>query len=163
MIMAPTSQSAALVFTASTVLIGIAIVLISPTWKSIQNALVGMHPAQQRAAFDERNFGDERYRRRAWLLNTLYWGCGFLAASILLNLFGLIGITSTMLGFHLGPFVEENFNEGVLFVFLATGAFFPGVLLIGFVRVCEAIGFRLGRPSLLFITDGAFRRRQRRD
>ena len=151
MIMAPTSQSAALVFTASTVLIGLGLILIFPTWRSIQKALIGLTHEQQRLAFSERNFEGERYRRRAWLLNFLYWGCGFLVASIFFNLFGLLGTTSTMLGLHLGPFVEHNFNGGILCVFIGTGTFFPGVFLIGLVHVGEALMVRLGRPSLLFI------------
>ncbi len=163
MILAPTSQSAALVFTAATVLIGIAIVLISPTWKSIQNALAGMQPAQQRAAFNGRNFEDERYKRRAWILNFLFWGCASLAVSIFFNLFALLGITATMLGLHLGPFEIENFNWGIYFIFAGGFTFILGVFYIGLVRTGEAIAFKLGKPSLLFITDGAFRRRQRRD
>ena len=151
MVMPLTSESAALIFTAATVLIGIEIMLLSQTWRIIQKALAGLTPQQRRLAFKERNFEDTRYRRKAWLLNLLFDGCGSLTVSILFNLVAIIGISSTMLELHWGVYQADKFSWGVYSLQAGVATFAIGISFIGLALVREGIGFRLGRPSSLFI------------
>lgn len=144
-----TYPSPALVFTASTVLVGIAFILIPPTWRRIQSALDGLTPVERKRAFKLRHVKDKKRHDRASALNVLLWGCYFLGVSVSLNLLALIGIAATMLGLHLGPFQVENYNWGIWSVFIGVLFFVWGAFFIGYVRIWEVLRFKLGEPNPL--------------
>ena len=145
----PALPSPALLFTASTVLIGMAFFLIAPSWRSIRKALDGLTPAKRKSAFKVRKVKDKKRKDRALALNFLLLGCYCLGVSITFNLLALTGIAATMLELHLGPWQAENYNWGIWCVFIGIAFWVIGIICIGYVRIWEATRFKLGESSLL--------------
>ena len=143
------TASPSLVFTACTVLIGIAFVLIAPSWNRIKKTLGGLTKVQRIRAFTMRNVRNAKRKDRAFALNSLLIGCFLLGISIAVNLAALVGIAGMMLGLHLGPFQAENYVWGVWCVFIGIGFFVTGTYFIGIIRIWEVIRFKWGEPDPL--------------
>lgn len=142
-------ESAALIFTASTVIIVISIMLMSSAWrtlKEIQNVL----PTEQRRIyplFRLREIEDERERHKEVLKNLLWLGSLALGVNVFLNALSLIAIAGLLVGIYFGfrEVALENFNYARYTLFASPLILFIGVLLIGGYRFYEFIAMKAGR------------------
>lgn len=124
------------VFTASTVLIGIALVLLPPTWKTIrEKRLKYPHLHWGNLHFKTDKVQNKNFKSEITWLNTLVWGMMLLGSSIVPILAAITGIAFTMLNIHAGPFQSENYDEARWFLAIGIGIFVAGFILIGIVRI----------------------------
>lgn len=142
--------SPSLLFTATTVIIGLCLLLIKPVYRKYENSMFRLSAAERKEL--RKNLGnksDKRLQDRAWALYLLMGGWYLLGICITLNALALVGISGTMLGLNLGPFQEDNYTISIWMIFIGTGALILAFSLIGYVYTWEAIRFRYGRPSPL--------------
>jgi len=95
-----TVSTAALVFTASTVLMGLCFGLLGSIWMIVQRTSAKIPVEHRKIAVNRNTIEDPSLRRRVSALQALSAGCALLAVSILLLLVSMGGVASTMLGFH---------------------------------------------------------------
>jgi hypothetical protein len=142
-------ESAALIFTASTVLIGISIMLMSSAWKSLKEILAVL-PARQRRIYPLLRLGeikDERERHKEALKNCLWLGSFVLGINVFVNIVSLIAIAGLLVGINVGlpEVARENFNYARYTLFASPLILFIGVLLIGGYRLYEFMAMKAGR------------------
>jgi len=135
-------EGAALIFTAVTVQIGIALVILRASWRDLRRILGTIEPSQRLAAFKSKE--NENARSLCLALGIL-----FLLITIGLGLISLIGITAPMLGFDWGPYQDSNFEWSRYFTAICTLTFVVGVFLVGFAYLIEALRFMGGKGSVL--------------
>ena len=97
------------IFIASTVLIGIALILISSTWKTIKKERL-KYPYLRPGRFFI-NTKARNLKMEASKLNCLAFGIALVGFSIFLTLVAITGIAFTMLDIHVGPFQAENYMK----------------------------------------------------
>ncbi len=142
--------SPSLLFTATTVIIGLCLLLIKPVYRKYENSMFRLSAAERKEL--RKNLGnksDKRLQDRAWALYSLMGGWYLLGICITLNVLALVGISGAMLGLNLGPFQEDNYTVSIWMIFIGTGALMLAFSLIGYVYAWVAIRFRYGRPSPL--------------
>jgi len=78
---------------------------------------------------------DYRERDKQEYLLILFWGIASFVLTIAAGLFSIVGVTSEMLGYHMGYYQQQNYDAGkaALFVsstFLVIGFFFIGTAFL---------------------------------
>jgi hypothetical protein len=142
--------SPSLLFTASTVIIGLCLVLIKPVYRKYQNAMLKLYSVERTNLRNElSNHRNKQLQNRAFAIYLLMGGWYLLGVCIASNLLALMGISGTMLGLHLGPFQEDNYNLSIWMVFIGSGVLDWAFILIGYIYLWEAVRFRHGKPSPL--------------
>ncbi|MBA7605539.1 hypothetical protein ES703_12672 [subsurface metagenome] len=122
-------EVAALSFTAVTVQIAIALVVLRPSSRELREILDTIEPHQRLAAV---------FQSKELIPLCLALGIISFVITIVLGSIALIGIAAPMLGFNWGPYQESNFEWSRYFVAVSTLTFVIGFYFIGvayFIRV----------------------------
>jgi len=149
-------QLAALIFTSSTLLMAIALVLISSCWKTLKEVLLTLPPTQRKIIFILRHINDERRRYKEELKGSLWLTILFLGLMIGANLVSMACSVRAMLGMHGGVLGEisvvyelQDFVvarwalvASVLFLFVSLFAFF-------WYRFPEFLALRKGKLEII--------------
>ncbi|TSA55285.1 MAG: hypothetical protein D4R38_00830 [Dehalococcoidia bacterium] len=142
-------ESAALIFTASTVIIVISIMLMTSAWRTLKE-IQSVLPTEQRRIyplFRLREIEDELERHKEVLKNCLWLGSFALGVNVFLSVVSLTAIAGLLVGIHIGlpEVARENFNYALYTLFASPLILFIGVLLIGGYRFYEFMAMKAGR------------------
>lgn len=137
-------ESAGLVFTSSAVVMGISLVMLSSSWKTLKDILLRLPPEQRKIIFNLRGIKDKRIKFREELKSSLYIASIFLGIAVFCNIASLISVGSAMVGLHGGPFELENYNGGRYMLLASVTFLSAAVISIGWFRISEAIAVKRG-------------------
>ncbi|MFH1651185.1 MAG: hypothetical protein ABID87_03665 [Chloroflexota bacterium] len=143
------SESAALLFTASTVMIVISLMLISSAWKSLKEIIAVLPPEKRRIypLFRVKELDDEVERDKEIYKNCLWLASFILGANVFVNIASLGGIAGLFLGIHIGfeEVAKENFNWARYTLFASPLLLAFAVVLLGGYRFMEFKAMKAGR------------------
>jgi hypothetical protein len=141
--------SAALIFTASTVMIVISIMLMASAWKSLKEIMAVLPTGQRRIyhLFKLRDIEDKQENEKEVLKNFLWIGAFVLGINIFVNIVSLIAIAALFVGLNVGiPEVAmQNFNGARYMLFISPLLLCLAILLIGTYRFFEFLEMKSGR------------------
>ncbi len=142
-------ESAALLFTASTVMIIISIMLMTSAWRTLKEIL-GVLPINQKRIyplFRLRQIEDDVERHKEMLKNLLWISALVLGINVFINVLSLVGIAGLFVGMHIGfrEVALENFNYARYTLFASPLLLFIAILLIGGYRFYEFMAMKAGR------------------
>lgn len=140
-------QSATLIFTASTVLMIISLMLLTSTWRTLKE-LQNFLPLEQRKIYPIlrlREIKDKREHNRQVMKNLLWVGSFLFGLNIFLNCCSLISIAGLMTGLSFGPYGPENFNWARYSLFISPLVLFAAILCIGGYRLVEFMDMKAGK------------------
>lgn len=142
-------QSATIIFTASTVMVVISLMLITSAWRSLKDIMRTLPPNQRRIYPFLRvgQIKDKVARDREIHKNCLWTGALLLGINIFINVASLISIAGLFVGLNFG-FQEtamENFNGARYMLFVSPSLLMVAILLIGGYRLKEFMAMKAGR------------------
>jgi len=156
----------AFLFTVIGIIMANSFLLMSYTWKFLTNIYLRLPIHLQRPPysigyiiFRDQRMMSKRVRGWAYVLGCLWAGCIFLGISIFMNTFALLGISTQIWNWHIGPFTESNYNQGKFFLSLAVVFFASGISVIGIARICQFLVFTTNRQNSIFTLEDQERTR----
>jgi hypothetical protein len=120
-------SNAQLLYTASTVLIGLSLVVLNYAWKALEKMLSTLPEGEQRVRFNLKSIEDEREKFKANIILSHFLGCIAFALTIAACAFTILSVSSTMLGFNFGGYQEENYQVGRTFLSVGILLFIIGL------------------------------------
>ncbi len=147
-------DTAALVFTAGTVQIGIALTVLWSTWRTFHQLGKDIPEGQPRLKFDLRDVKDTALRERLTLLLMIGMAIFLLAFCIAAELLAIFGVAGIMLRLSTFSASNEggNFRFGLFATVWGLAFFVSGITVAGMVYGGEAVRFMTGRKNLIFVT-----------
>ena len=134
-------ESAALLFTGFTVLIGISLILMSSAWKSLKEImralppdLRGIYPLLRLREIEHKRPQDrELHKNLLWIASLV------LGANVAIGILGILSIAALLVGISVGfhDIAVENFNWARYTLFVNPILLMVGVLFLGGYRFIE--------------------------
>lgn len=149
-------QVAALIFSSSVIMTGVALWLISSCWKTLKEVLSTLPPKERKIIFNLKHIVDKRKKYREELKGSLWLAILFLGLTIISNIFAMGCVARTMLGMHGGVLGQlslvyeiQDFIVGRWAVILSTGFLLLSILALGFYRFSEFLALREGKLEII--------------
>ena len=147
----------AFLFTVIGIIMANSFILMSYTWKFLTTIYLRLPIHLRRSPygigyiiFTDQRMMSKRVRGWAYILGCLWSGCIFLGISIFMNTFALLGISTQIWNWHIGPFTESNYNQGKFFLSLAVIFFTLGIFVVGIVRIYQFLVITINRRNSIF-------------
>jgi len=137
-------QSAELIFTSSAVILGIALILLSSTWKTLKEVLSKMPPAKRKIVFNLKDINDKREKRVEEIKGSLYLASIFLGFCILCNIGSMFCVVGIMLGQHGSSYETQDFYAGQWMLLASVALLTMSLFSLGWYRIAEAIAMKKG-------------------
>ena len=145
----------AFLFTVIGIIMANSFLLMSYTWKFLTTTYLRLPihlrpPYNRNIIFRDRKTMSKRVQAWADILTCFWYGCVFLGISIFMNTFALLGISTQIWNWHIGPFTDSNYNQGKFFLSLAVVFFASGIILVGIARLYQFLVFTMNRQNSIF-------------
>jgi len=151
-------NSEAFLFTVIGIIMANSFLLMAYTWKFL-TSLYLLLPVKLRLAQQKniifRNTRDlpKAVQAHVNILMALWIACVFLGISIFFNALALLGISTNICNWHIGPFTEINYNQGKFMLVIAIVFFVSGIMCIGMARICQFFVFTINERDSIFTLD----------
>ncbi|MDD5311796.1 MAG: hypothetical protein PHO26_02000 [Dehalococcoidia bacterium] len=144
-----TISNAQLIYTASTVLIGLSLVVLNYAWKALEKMLSSLPEGEQRVRFNLKSIEDEREKFKADIIILHFFGCVAFAITIATCTLTILSVSSIMLGFNFGGHQEQNYQAGRTLLSVGIVLFVTGLWWISPVYISRTVSAIKGKPDIL--------------
>lgn len=149
-------QLAALIFSSSAIVTGIALFIISSCWKTLKEVMQTLPPDERRIIFRLRHIHDNRKKYKEELKGSLWLAILFLGLTVISNLMAMGCVTRTMLGMHGGMLGQvsimyelQDFVVGRWAVIAGMGFLTMSIFVLGYYRFSEFLALRKGKLEII--------------
>jgi hypothetical protein len=131
-------MSAEILFGVSTAVITIALLVLTYSWKTLNEMIASLPEGKRRVDFKLKNITDQRHKNKAELVFFQCFGCISFILSIALAIISILGVSSSLLGYHFGFYQQQNYDAGRVSLFISVF-----LLVMGFFYVSLSYCVRL--------------------
>lgn len=142
-------QLAALIFSSSAIITGVALFIISSCWKTLKEIMQTLPPDERRIIFRLVHINDERKKYKEELKGSLWLAILFLGLTIISNLTAMGCVTRTMLGMHGGIYELQDFIVGRWALIVGMGFLTMSIFALGYYRFSEFWALRKGKLEII--------------
>jgi hypothetical protein len=142
-------SNAQLLYTASTVLIGLSLVVLNYAWKALEKMLSTLPEGDQRIRLNLKSIEDEREKYKRGIILSHFLGCIAFAFTIAACALTILSISSTMLGFNFGGYQKENFQVGRTVLSVGIFLFIIGLGWIAPTYMSKMVSAIKGKTDIL--------------
>lgn len=149
-------QLAALIFSSSAIVTGIALFIISSCWKTLKEVMQTLPPDERRIIFRLGHIHDKRRKYKEELKGSLWLAILFLGLTVISNLMAMGCVTRTMLGMHGGVLGQvsimyelQDFVVGRWAVIAGMGFLTMSIFVLGYYRFSEFWALRKGKLEII--------------
>jgi len=149
-------QIAGIVFTASALIMAIALVLISSSWKTLKEIMSTLPRNQKKIIFVLKKITNERRKYKEELKGALWLSILFLGITIFANMGSMLCCVRTMLRMHGGILGEisityelQDFTVAKWSLIISVISLFMALFCLGFYRISEFLAFRKGKLNII--------------
>jgi hypothetical protein len=142
-------QLAALIFSSSAIITGVALLLISSCWKTLKEVMQTLPPDERRIIFRLGHIHDKRKKYKEELKGSLWLAILFLGLTVISNLMAMGCVTRTMLGMHGGIYELQDFVVGRWAVIAGMGFLTMSIFVLGYYRFSEFWALRKGKLEII--------------
>ena len=143
----PDQQTAALLFTSASVLVGLAFVVMRDTWHRVKSVLRGVRKDQRWSVLNVRSQKSKLEKTRAETLLAAVIGILFLVVSLGAGIGVMYIMGNIVVDDSAGPFLNQDFLAGKIASGIALGSFVLGLFSIGLAYCGECLYFLRGKPN----------------
>lgn len=142
-------QLAALIFSSSAIITGVALLIISSCWKTLKEVMQTLPPEERRIIFRLGRIHDTRRKYKEELKGSLWVAILFLGLTVISNLMAMGCVTRTMLGMHGGIYEPQDFIVGRGAVIAGMGFLTMAIFALGYYRFSEFWALRKGKLEII--------------
>lgn len=142
-------QLAALTFSSSAIITGVALFIISSCWKTLKEVMQTLPPDERRIIFRLGHIHDKRKKYKEELKGSLWLAILFLGLTVISNLIAMGCVTRTMLGMHGGIYELQDFIVGRGAVIAGMGFLTMSIFVLGYYRFSEFWALRKGKLEII--------------
>ena len=135
------------VFAATVAIIAIALSVLNPSWKIINDILHTLPADKRKLKIKLNDIDDPREKDKYALLRMLFFGVSSFVAAIALSLLSMLGTVSEMLNYELFAFQQGNYEFGKGCLFISVFFFIVGFVFIGYIYFIKLLALVRGIPD----------------